>query len=386
MHLNESELRAFVDGETDSGRARAHLGSCRVCARKADELAARAARVNRALDALAPAPAETLVAVSGARLRLQSYGERRKEHSMQKRFFGRRYRSALVGLTIAAALAIALALPSVRALATEFLGLFRVQQIAVVEINPANVPDFDRRATEIENLLSESMQIESDGEPEEVADSAQAAALAGMPVRLPVAVQPELERLTYQPGSRVSFVIDLPATRLILEELGRGDIVLPDGVDNAQVTVEMPNSVTAAYGRCAYGDTDESEIRASAAAGPTEACTVLVQMPSPTISAPSDLPVSDLGEAWLQLMGLSVDEAAQFSGTVDWTTTLVVPIPSRGANTEEVVVDGVAGTLLSRPRANYSEYMLLWIKDDVLYILTGYGDAATALSIGNSLE
>jgi len=63
-----------------------------------------------------------------------------------------------------------------------------------------------------------------------------------------------------------------------------------------------------------------------------------------------------------------------------------VPIPSRGATAEDVVVDGVTGTLLSRQHSEWGEYMVFWIKDDVVYMLAGYGDSTAGLSIANSLD
>ncbi len=46
---------------------------------------------------------------------------------------------------------------------------------------------------------------------------------------------------------------------------------------------------------------------------------------------------------------MSAEEAAEFTSTVDWTSTLVVPIPRNAAIHEQVTVDGVTGTLIQRP-------------------------------------
>ncbi len=338
--------------------------------------------IERQLSALEPSPSEAPASVPVANRKLQNRLGERKSAFMLERLFSRRFKPAWGVLTAVALLVLILAFPPVRALATDFLGLFRVERIAVVEVNPANVPAFDRQSSEIENILADSLQVEDFGESQDVESAAEASALAGISVRLPSAVNDGLQSLTYQPGSRMTFEVDLPTTRALLEQIGRSDVVLPEQLDDATVTIDIPNNVTAAYGDCVYDETEASPFNE----GEARACTVLVQMPSPTISAPPNLPIDQLGEVWLQLMGLSEEEAAQFSSTVDWSTTLVVPIPSRGATAVDVVVDGVSGTLLSRQHSEWGEYMVLWIKDDVVYMLTGYGDSTAGLSIANSLE
>ncbi len=86
-------------------------------------------------------------------------------------------------------------------------------------------------------------------------------------------------------------------------------------------------------------------------------------------------------------MGLSPEEAAQFSQTVDWTTTLVIPIPRYGTSYDEVVVDGVDGILVLQDINDHAgNYVLVWVKDDILYALTGPGNKSSALQIANSLR
>jgi hypothetical protein len=116
-------------------------------------------------------------------------------------------------------------------------------------------------------------------------------------------------------------------------------------------------------------------------------CTRLVQLASPSINAPEGLDIARLGEVFLQLLGMDPDEAARFSQTVDWTTTLVVPIPRYETSYQEVQVDGVQGWFIEEAYSRSDEkYMLVWIKDGVVYALSGPGDQATALAIASSLK
>jgi hypothetical protein len=81
---------------------------------------------------------------------------------------------------------------------------------------------------------------------------------------------------------------------------------------------------------------------------------------------------------------MSPEEAASFAENVDWTTTLVVPVPRYGTNYQEVAVDGVTGALIQQ--AGDNEYLLFWVKDGMVYALSGPGDSQAALEIGNSLK
>ena len=62
--------------------------------------------------------------------------------------------------------------------------------------------------------------------------------------------------------------------------------------------------------------------------GPTTGCTEYAQVPAPRASTPPELDLDQLGRAYLQLLGMSAQEAERFSQRVNWATTLVVPLPA----------------------------------------------------------
>ncbi|MFQ5616223.1 MAG: DUF4367 domain-containing protein, partial [Anaerolineales bacterium] len=289
-------------------------------------------------------------------------------------------RPALIAITLVLVLTASLAIPSVRAAAVNFLGLFRVQQIEVVEFNPANLPpDMERGMTDIERVLSEDLVISDRGEPVEVSDAAEASELAGFPVVLPKGVKGE-KRITYQLAVQASFEVNLELWNGLLADIGRSDIELPKALDGQTITFDLPNSVTFAAGTCAL-DVEEAQ----GILYHQRTCTMLIQMPSPTIDAPPGLPIDQVGEAFLQIFGMSPEEAARFSERVDWATTLVIPVP-QGAEYADVTVNGVPGTLFERAYGENGEYTLMWIKNGIFYALSGEGDARDALELANSLK
>ena len=186
----------------------------------------------------------------------------------------------------------------------------------------------------------------------------------------------------------MTFEVNYELARAVLDDIGHQDIELPKDLDGAPIEVVIQPAVIAMYGECR----EQEEIKAMEGMDPDESysppatqCTTLLQTTSPTISAPPGLNLERIGEAYLQILGMSPEEAASFAANVDWTTTFVIPIP-KYSEYQEVMVDGVSGTLVEHRERGTAGYALLWVKDGLLYVLSGPGNAETALGIAGSLE
>jgi uncharacterized protein YfaT (DUF1175 family) len=83
---------------------------------------------------------------------------------------------------------------------------------------------------------------------------------------------------------------------------------------------------------------------------------------------------------------MTPEEAARFSSTVDWTSTFVIPVPRYNSDYQEVQVDGVTGTLIESFQYGEQAYLLIWVKDGIVYALGGPGEADQALQIAASLK
>lgn len=114
---------------------------------------------------------------------------------------------------------------------------------------------------------------------------------------------------------------------------------------------------------------------------------MLVQLVSPTVSAPPGLDLVKIGQAFLEVLGMSPQEAAHFAANIDWATTLVIPIPRFGTRYQDVVVDGVNGTFIQEDvEGPARRYLLMWAKDGIVYALTGPGGVQAALEVASSLK
>ena len=105
------------------------------------------------------------------------------------------------------------------------------------------------------------------------------------------------------------------------------------------------------------------------------------------MDAPPSLDVQQLAELGLQFTGMTKEQAHAYAQTVDWTSTLVVPIPRNAAQYKPVNVDGASGYLIQRPLDDAPQYVIIWVKNGIIYAIAGVGnDTSSALAMANSLK
>jgi hypothetical protein len=415
MHTNEGTLRAYLDGELETQTCTAvaaHLRECAACRSRLDRLASRASVTSQYFQALAPRgadlPAPAPVALSRLHTRLADEANpaalRRMDRQatsgglleMFRRMFNSRYRAAWAGLAAALVIVSLFAFEPARVAAGQFLGLFRVRKFAVVSINPSNLKNLDNISGQIDQLLSDSVTfVKQPGESVAVAGAAEASQKAGIPVRLPASLKPS--SLMVQGGVDAKLKVDLARAQAILDVAGRTDIKLPEVIDGAEVEFIVPPMVTAMFDcgeprpmtvKPADGQFPAMNVQMPQ---PSSNCVTLMQLASPTVNTPPGVNIAQVGEMALQLAGLSPAEAQHFSQAIDWSSTLVIPLPTDAGSFRDVTVDGVPGVLIeSNPRQSggprYSHYTLFWQKNDTVYALSGAGDATRAIEIAASLK
>jgi hypothetical protein len=294
-------------------------------------------------------------------------------------------------LAIVLILAVVLSVPSTRALAGKFLNLFRVQQVVVVPVDLTGMQQLTGNSTlgkQVSELISSSVTTQQKpGRPVTVADTAKASQQAGFTVRVPQIMTPS--RISVEGAGAFTIKVDLAKAQSLLNEAGRPDLVLPNSINGADVSVNIPASVSVAYGTCpdpAAQDT-ASGINSNGSAGRQYPdCVILAEIPTPSVSAPADLNIAQLAQIGLEFTGMTSEEAAAFTRTVDWTSTLVIPLPKNAATYQQVTVDGVTGTLIQRPADDAPQYVLLWVKNGIIYAISSLGtNSQQAVQMANSL-
>lgn len=256
-----------------------------------------------------------------------------------------RHRITLSGLAVLVLLVIAFSLPPVRAAASDFLGLFRVQKFAAISISPQQMALLEEIAEEGLHP-GEFQPIEEPGRPQAVASLDEAAAQTGRQVRT-IAGRDAPASIEVTGAGSGRLIVDLDRARRILRAADVDPTLLPDSLDGAEVDVTIFPAVEQ---RWSDGVT-------------------LIQSESPLIDYPDDVDPNILGEALLQVLGMSAAEAQRLSASIDWSSTLLLPVPENIATFSEVTVDGASALALSS--VDGGESSLMWQKDGAIYLLVG---------------
>jgi hypothetical protein len=262
-----------------------------------------------------------------------------------------------------------------------------VEQVTVVPIDFTGMQELTGNGAlgkQISELVSSSITMNTKpGNPVTASDASDASQKAGFTVRLPQ--NATSSRISVTGNAAFTFTIDRTKAQALLTEAGRSDLFLPDSIDGAVISVTVPASVQADYGSCPDPSTFDSAQRGSMSRQYPD-CVILSEIPSPTVKAPANVDVAQLAQIGLEFTGMTSDQAAAFTKSVDWTSTLVVPVPINAATYQQLTVDGVTGTLVQRPADDAPQFVLLWVKNGIVYAIGGLGtNSQQAIDMANSL-
>ena len=389
-------LQARVDGEltpAELEEVNQHLISCSSCRGRLELMQSQSDRVQSALAGLAPSAHETPDSSRAfLRFRAAMDDDLDAQRTWLGKLFSPRLRPAWGALALVCAVAVLLSVAPARTFAEKILAMLRVKKITVVSVYPSSTETRtdQRTAKLLSQLISDNVVVtENAGKPQPEPSATAAGKLAGFDVRT-ISHLGAPQKILVNGEAGFQMTLNRSRMQAILQEAGRSDIQLPASIDGALVAVHIPRTVLTAYGNCPeqirhHGP--DSQPQPGDNSNPPAAednCVFMVQAPSPTVSVPPNLNISQVAEAALELAGMSPSEARSFCQTVDWSSTLVVPVPGNVSSYQTVNVDGVTGTLISL-RSDRNRYSLLWLKDGIIYSLNGHGDPNQALNLAASL-
>lgn len=392
--ITDGILRARLDGElseSERQEVEAHLASCAECRSRAEAMAAQAERVRGIMAHLDPATGAASPDARGALTRFRAEhlpAEDERAPSLLERLFARRLRPVWGALAALVAIAVAVSFAPPRTWAQKVLAMLRVQRVTVITLDPSTFSSSSNNPGQmIGKLLSDNLVVTMDpGKPHPAADAATASQMAGFNVRTLTGLSQPTE---FNVNGEGAFNLTLNRGRLqtILEEAGRSDIQLPASLDGAEIAAHVGKSVMVRYGQCSSHE--GAAQGSSSTAGQASNCVLLAEVPSPTVSVPPNLNIQQVAEAGLEIAGMSAEAAQSFCQTVDWSSTLVIPLPRNASSSETVDVDGVQGTLINISRMGRSAqpgYTLIWVKNGIIYSLAGRGDSSSAVALADSLD
>jgi len=393
-HIDTGTLRAYLDGQLDPAKHAAieHLRSCAVCEGELSSLRDHAAQVRDGLDRLAELPGAENSAMAWAAF--QAKREVWMETNQNRWSLGRRL--SLAGAALGAvAVVLVLTVAPVRAWAESLLGIFRVERFTVLEIDPSALKGNALQNNQLLNqtisrVLSDEVTVtQKPQKPQPVADAAAASKAAGFAVQLLPGETPS--GMLVESGAGMQMKLNRDRIQSILDEAGRSDLHIPASVDGATVGVRVPAGVLAFYGNCgdsvarAAGYVPTSSAKSKQA--PDATCISLTELPSPVVSAPQEIDPAQIAQVALQFLGMSANDAANFTQTVDWTSTLVLPVVRGKSTYEQVHVNGNDAALL-RPvnGAESARFSLMWVDNGIIFNLNGTGDDTTAINLASQLQ
>lgn len=273
------------------------------------------------------------------------------------------WRPILAGALVVALLVGVFSFAPSRALARQFLSLFRVQRFAAIQVNPD-----EARMEEIGQALEDTLFV---GEPEMVADEPsvvvgsieEAREAAGFDARLPGYLPSPVQRIEVKGRTESVMRFRREGLEILLQLAEMDPGQLPADFQEGEVRIAIPAMV--------HLDMGDSEI---------------VQAYGASLDYPDGIEPRLIGEASLRLMGLSADEAQRFTEAIDWTSTLVLPIPAEIAEFRELEVAGEQAILLTpRERSHGEQITLLVQKGDVVYVIGSSRSTETVIQMAESL-
>ncbi|MBI2864111.1 MAG: hypothetical protein HYX94_06065 [Chloroflexi bacterium] len=376
------KLRAFCDGEVASGEAKqieTHVARCISCREQLDGVRKAGSFVAAKMNAIAPLPGEappgieaSLAAIRRREPRLATKTAEGNTARGLSRWIGGlvagatfHWRASVAGLVAVAVVISLVALPPVRTIADDLLGIFRVQKFTQVTLDPGtlkNLPNFDP------SKMGTFDGITREPSSSTVASPAEAAARLDFPLRLPQHLPAGVTnnpKLAVTDSFSVAYTFDLARATTYMASMGITGIDLPKSLNGQKISGTMPVHVIASYGEGVPG-----------------AAMALFQGRSPVVEIPDGVNLDEVFNAIYSLPGLPPELVVQLRA-IDWRTTAPVPV-LKGDTSRKLTVDGVEGLLVRNDIEKVT--VLFWQKDGIVYVMAGDVADSDLVAAANSLK
>jgi hypothetical protein len=272
-----------------------------------------------------------------------------------------------------ALVAFAFTFPSVRAGAQAFLDWFRVVNVAGLSFDAERLQELTSSGLDLPAILGEQVEVLQEpsgvvsyGTLEDAAVAAGARVL--VPAWLPVGWERTGIEVTGESAARLTASSD--KLQRVLDALAIDDIDVPVGLDGQTATVRVPPIVRITYRN-------------------GESMLGLFQARSPEVSFPTGMDLPKLAEIGLRIAGLDRDEAYRFAQSIDWRSTLIVPVPAAAASFRQVDVQGQSG-LMIEPIGGTDERragnVLLWSSDSQVFAISGSLRPSELLEMAQTMQ
>ena len=364
--VHEGKLRAYLDNELPPVKHQEiaqHLAECPACRAHLEEIRRRAAQTRRRLTAAAPA-----VELNTQRALARIQARVPPKNAVRRLTMGNHqkvWQPVLAGILVLALLVGTFSFAPTRAFARQLLSVFRVRRFAVIEVNPSEASLEEAGRTLQEKLFKYEPQVIVDEPVREVASLEEARAVAGFQVRFP-SYLPSADPIRFAVKGRTEYAFRF-------DREGLTTLLQLAGMDPDQVPADFSEGTVNA--------------RASAIVHIGQESLEIIQVLDPVVDYPEGIAPRIIGEAGLRILGVSASDARRISESIDWTSTMLLPVPKSVMQFREMMVAGAPAVLLIPQQAERGQEpaVLLWQKDDVVYAVIAPRSANELLQIAESM-
>ena len=278
----------------------------------------------------------------------------------------------------AASLAVVVALfavPSVRAWGQSVLDMFRVRNFVAVPFNAERIDKLRSLKTDNAAFIFDRHEVVQDpGNPVVQPSLGAASSVAGFTVATPSYLPTGLSADTIMVSGegRVRLGVNSARLREMLAALDLRDVEVPAGLDGQTIEAHMYPVV---------GQRFKSERRHLK----------LIQSRSPEVGLPAGVDLQRLGELGLRVLGLDPSEARRIAATVDWRSTLLVPVPTNATAFRSVTIRGNPGLLITTTRKDdqgrqREGSVVMWTEGDRVFALEGNIGQSDIVQVAESVR
>ena len=274
-----------------------------------------------------------------------------------------------------AVVAVAFSFPSVRAAADSFLDLFRIVNFRAVAVDTSALDSIAFDEIDVATMLG--VQPDSGPDPTPVSYSSidEAGDAAGFRLQEPAWIPVGWARsdIEVTEGRAFDMIARTDLLDYVLDQLAIDDVSVPDGLDGATVNVNVPSNAKLTY---TYKDSDYDG---------TERSIAVVEARNPEMSLPAGIEPAQIAEIGLRILGLDRDEAYRLAWTVDWRSTLLVPVPAEQASFREIPIGASTGIVIT-PIDRATGALVMWGTDQNVYVVAGDLPPAQLVTIAQSMQ
>ena len=278
----------------------------------------------------------------------------------------RRYLPLAASLLI---VSVAFTFPTVRAGAQAFLDMFRVVNFVPVQFDGSQLQQLASSGLDLPALIADDVEaLTPPAAPVSVATLEDAAAMAGIDLIQPAwrPVGYDLTGIQVGGGYAARIRANTSKLELLLDAMGIDDLSVPVGLDGQEVMISNSPVVHLSYGR-----TDGPQVQ-------------FFQSRSPEVALPDGIDLPSLAQIVLRIMGVDRERAYDLAWTVDWRSTMIVPVPANGGSFREINIAGHDG--LAIQSTDGKSRVLLWATGERVYAMIGSLSLAELLEMAQSAQ